>query len=228
MVKRYLGLIGAVMILCSASISLVAAETKEELTGYLGPEIYAKLSDVEVRKGIKVRRWVGPKLNFANFKSVLVDDVIFHPEPEPGPQVSAETLDAVRASLTGKLRDKIGTVLNLSSAPGPEVLRLQVAITGVEIKTEGMKVYEVLPIAAVFGGLKALTGTREREVQVFLEFKVSDSETGEVIGAAVRRVTGENLENARQQLKLDHIVEDLEAVAVETQNVLSEMLAEPR
>ena len=127
--------------------------------------------------------------------------------------MSEETLDAVITYLTEKVSDKIGAVFNLASEPGPEVLRMQAAITGVEITTEGMKAYEVVPVAAIFGGLKALTGTRDREVLVFLEVKLSDSETGEMVGAALRRIEGEKLEGTKDQLKLEHLKKNLDAVS---------------
>lgn len=211
-------------LLVSIGNQVRAAQEEEELSGYLGPEIYQRLEDVTVRKGTKVRRWIGPKLSFANYKKVLVEEVIFHPEPAPGPQVSAETLAQVKAYLTEKLTSKIGAVLQITDEPGPDVLRLNVAITGVEVKTEGMKAYEVLPVAAVFGGLSAMVGSRDKEVLVFLEFRVADSETGEVIGAAVRRVQGKKLKNAREQLKLIHLQGNIDEFGDEMNVILHDMV----
>ena len=224
---RYTSLGALVAMLCIFSAGAMAAkEELPEVSGYLGPEVYAMLEEVEIRDGRKARRWIGPKLSFANYKKVLVEEVILYPEPEPGPQVSQETLDAVRVYLTEKLRDKVGAVLNLVSEPGPEVLRFQVAITGVEITTEGMKVYEIMPVAAVFGGLKALTGTRDREVVVFLEGKMSDSETGEIVGAAVRKLEGEKLKGTKDQLKLEDLQGNLDTVTDDAESALREMMGE--
>ena len=203
-----------------------SAEDAAKVSGYLGPEVYAMLEEVEIADGRKARRWVGPKLSFANYKSVLIEEVILFPEPEPGPQVSRETLDAVRDYLTAKLREKASAVLNVASEPGPQVLRMQTAVTGVKITTEGMKAYEVLPVAAVFGGLKALAGERDRDVLVFVEFKLSDSETGEMVGAAVRRVEGAKLKSTKDQLLLEHLRDNLDSVTDDAQSTMSHVLGE--
>lgn len=213
----------------SLLFSLSVAAAKKEApsySGYLAEDIYPKLEEIEIHKGVTAKRWIGPRLNFSNFKSVLIEDVILYPEPEPGPQVSAETLEAIRSYATEKLTAKVGSVLKLADEPGPQVLRVQAAITGVEIKTEGMKTYEIVPVAAIFGGLKALTGKRDREVHVFIEVSFSDSETGEVVGAAVRSVEGEHLKGKKDQLGLEDMQESLDSATDDAQKVLAGILAE--
>jgi hypothetical protein len=65
----------------------------------------------------------------------------------------------------------MGAVMTLSNDPGPQTVRVQAAITGVEIKTEGMKAYEVVPVTAIFGATKALQSLHWRRVRrVRLEF----------------------------------------------------------
>jgi O-succinylbenzoate synthase len=213
-------------ILTFMSVEALPAEDLTKVSGYLGPEVYAMLEEVDIADGRKVKRWIGPKLNFANYKSVLIEDVILFPEPQPGPQVSQETLDAVKDYLTEKLQKKVSSVLKVAPGTGPEVLRMQTAVTGVKITVEGMKAYEVLPVAAVFGGLEALSGERDENVVVFVEFKLSDSVTGEMVGAAVRRVEGEKLKNAKDQLLLEHLQDNLDTVADEAQSTMSHVLGE--
>jgi hypothetical protein len=137
-----------------------------------------------------------------------------------------ETLDQIRSYLTEKLNAKVGAVLNVTTEPGPGVLRMQTAVTGVEIKTEGMKAYEVVPVAAIFGGIKALTGKRDRDVRVYVEAKFSDSQSGEVIGAALRKVEGEQLKGKKDQLELEDMQKSLDGATDDAQGFLSGMLAE--
>jgi hypothetical protein len=202
------------------------AADEPQYSGFLGDEVYAKLELVEIRKGTVAQRWVGPKLNFANYKSILVDDVVLYPKPQPGPQVSAETLKAIQDYVSEKLTMKVGSVLNLADGPGSQVLRLQAAITGVEIKTEGMKAYEIVPVAAIFGGLKAATGKRDREVRVFVEAKFTDSVTGELVGAAVRRIEGEKLKGKKDQLSLEDMQENLDSAADDAKNTLDKVFSD--
>ena len=222
---------GLLALFCFVSLGAVAAEksknenTEEEhFSGYFDEDIYAKMVDVEVKTGALVKRWIGPKLSFANYKKILIEPVGFYPEPEISEQVSEETLDAIVTYLTQKLDEKIGSVLNLTSEPGPEVLRLQVALTGVEIKTEGMKAYEVVPVAAIFGGLKAMTGNRAQDVTVFFEAKLSDSVTGEIVGAALRRFEGEKLKGTRDKLDLEDLKKSLDEAGDDTEAAFGEVL----
>lgn len=194
-------------------------------SGFLGDDaVYARLEDVKINKGSKAKRWIGPSLSLANYQKVLIDNVVLYPEPSPGPQVSAETLDKISAYLSEKLKEKVGAVLNLAEEAGPGVMQLQVAVTGVAIKTEGMKVYEVLPVAAIFGGVKAMTGRRDRDVHVFLEARMLDSQTGELIGAAMRRVEGEDLKGKKDQLSLADMQPALDQITDEAASNLSGML----
>jgi hypothetical protein len=210
----------------TTSSAWAAEENLEDVSGYLGPEVYKKLVEVEIRDGTRARRWIGPKLNFANYKKVLIEEVVLHPKPEPNPQVSQELLDEVTDYLTLKLVDKMGAVLQLSFDPGPDVVRVQAAITGVEITTEGMQVKELVPIAAIFGGIKAITGNRNQDVLVFFEVKFTDSMTGEMIGALVRRIEGKQLEGVRDQLRLEHLEESLDQASSDGGAAMKRMIEE--
>lgn len=213
------------LLFLTASSAWAAEDELRYISGYLEPEIYKKLEAVDIRDGVTGFRWVGPKLNFANYKKVLIEEIVLYPKPEPTPQVSKETLDQMVDYLTVKLVDKIGAVLQLSFDPGPDVVRMQAAITGIEITTEGMQPKEIVPVAAIFGGLKALSGTRDQDVVVFFEAKFLDSVTGELIGAIVRQIEGEQLEGKREKLEMKHLEKSLDQASSDGQAVLKEMKA---
>ena len=204
--------------------SMATADDEQTYSGYLAEEVYGKLEKVEIREDETAERWLGPKMSLANYKAILIEPVILYPEPEPGPQVSEETLDEIRDYLTEKLTAKVGSVLNVADEASPTVLRMRTAVTGVEIKTEGMKAYEVVPVAAIFGGVKALTGKRDREVRVFVEVEFSDSVSGELVGAVVRRLKGENLEGKKDQLALEDVQPELDVATDDAQGIMKEML----
>jgi len=205
--------------------SSLPAEKSAPTSGYLGKDIYAKLEKLETDNNVDAMRWLDPRLNFTNYQKILIDNVVLYPEPVPGPQVSAETLEKIQAYLTQALVAKVSTVVEVTNEPGPGVLRMDTAVTGVEIKTEGMQVYEVVPVAAVFGGVKALTGTRARDVQVFLEVKFSDSQSGEVIGAAIRKIEGRQLEGMKDELELEDMQESLDTAIDDAQREISRVMA---
>lgn len=216
------GILG--LLLLPTSSAWAAEENLEDVSGYLGPEVYKKLEEVEIRDGVVARRWIGPKLSFANYKKVLIEEVVLHPKPEPTPQVSEETLDKVTDYVTLKLVDKIGAILELTFDPGPDVVRVEAAITGVEITTEGFQTRELVPVAAIFGGIKAITGNRNQDVLVFLEVKITDSVSGEMIGALVRRIEGKQLEGVRDELQLEDLEESLDHASSDGQAAIKGMI----
>lgn len=187
-------------------------ENRIPRSGFLDDATYDRLELVNIPNDEAARRWLGPNLNFANFKTVLIEPVVMYPEPEATDQVSVETLQAISDYSTELLREKIGAVLTLAEAPGPGVLRVRGALTGVSVTTEGMKPYEIVPVAAVLGGFKALTGKRDRDVWVFFEMRFEDSVSGELVGASFRSVKGDQLKGKKDQLSLEDMKESLDTV----------------
>ena len=97
-------------------------------------------------------------------------------------------------------------------------------MTGVAVKTESMKAYEVVPVAAIFGGIKAMSGKRDRDVHVFLEARLVDSQSGELIGAVLRRVAGEDLKGKKDQLTLEDMQGSLDQVSDDAAGALGKVL----
>ena len=171
-------------------------------------------------------RWISPSLSLANYKRVLIEPAVLYPEPEPTPQVSAETLRQIEEHLNKGVRKRVGEVLQLTDTPAPDVVRIEPAVTGVVIKTQGMKAYEVLPVAAVFGGAKAAAGKRKQDVRVFMEVRISDSKSGELLGMVVRTVEGEPLKGKKDELELDDVEDDLNTVTDDVKASIEDMLVE--
>ncbi|MEM6583452.1 MAG: DUF3313 family protein, partial [Pseudomonadota bacterium] len=82
---------------------------------------------------------------------------------------------------------------------------IQYAITGVYIGDEGMKAIELLPVAAVIGLGQAATGTRDQIVQLVVEGKATDSESGKSVAEAIYKGVGKDLPNDTTQLTADDV-----------------------
>ncbi len=208
-----------------ATVLEVMADAHEGNSGFLGDDsVYARMDKVDIKGDSAGKRWIGPKLTPANYKAVLVEDVVLYPAPEPTEQVSAETLEQISQYLTQQMNKKVASRVTTTDTAGPGVLRMEAAVTGVMVKTEGMKAYEVLPVAAVFGAAQAATGTRDRDVKVFIEVKLSDSESGELVGAVLREAAGKPLDNKKDQLTLGDMQDSLDGMTNDASAHLSESL----
>jgi hypothetical protein len=201
---------------------LAWADDEARNSGFLGDDsVYARLQEVEIHKGAKGKRWFAPHLNSENYQSALVDDVVLYPKPEPGPQVSAETLEEIQKYLSSELRGKIAAVIPSADAAGPGVLQIQTAVTGVDVAGEGLHVTELIPVSAIFHGVQAARGKRKEDVQVFVEVKLLDSESGELVGAVVRQIEGEKLKGKKDQLTLADMQDSLNQVSEDSAGALS-------
>jgi hypothetical protein len=95
---------------------------------------------------------------------------------------------------------------------------MRAAITGVNAENEGMKWYEVVPVAAVVGGVSAASGHRDQETTLFIEAEFIDASNNQTVAKVVRKVFGSTLSNADQKittkdfkLAIDKLTNDLQA-----------------
>ena len=116
-----------------------------------------------------------------------------------------QTLTELQNYMSNGAKATLGTkyriVPNAQSAPaGAKVLNLRAAITGVSASNEGMKWYEVVPIAAVVGATSAATGHRDQDTTLFIEAELVDARTNQTVVRVVRKLFGKTLENSSQKI----------------------------
>jgi hypothetical protein len=70
----------------------------------------------------------------------------------------------------------------------------------VSASNEGMKWYEVVPIAAVVGATQAATGHRDQDTNLFIEAEMIDVKTNQTVAKVVRKVFGTQLSNESQKI----------------------------
>jgi hypothetical protein len=79
---------------------------------------------------------------------------------------------------------------------------VRTAITAVRTDTEGLKAYEVIPVALVFAAVNTASGGRDELTSIFIEGEGVDSQTGEVLVQFARKDAGPELENNTEKLTL--------------------------
>lgn len=162
-----------------------------EYSGYL-PN-YSDLTQTTGPDGETFLRYINPKLNPANYSAIIVDPVVFYPKAEPTAQVSQATLDQIRGYGTTCLRQAIASRVRVVDAPGPGVVKLQVALTGVATTAAGLKPYQYVPQAFVISmAINAVEGAPQQS-KLLVEALGTDSVSGEVLSKVIRTHTGERL-----------------------------------
>ncbi|MCL6702384.1 DUF3313 domain-containing protein [Pseudomonas sp. T1.Ur] len=190
---------------CIASLALAGCASKvtqpNEYSGFLGD--YSRLKEEKSPSGAEVMRWVDPKIDLAKFSSVYIEPTQLYPKPQPTVKIPPATLAGITSYYDQALKREAGRSLPLATSPGPGVLVVRAAITAVSSKTEGLKPYEVIPIALVAAAVSTASGIRDQETTLGTEAVFLDGGNNAVIAQVVRKGTGKPLSNDSQVMKPD-------------------------
>lgn len=204
---RKIGVIGlAVSLLVVGGCAAKQTEklaSKQQYSGYLSN--YSDLTEVKAKNGLEYLRWESPEAKSGKYTKIYPKGASFYPQLTPEQQASRQTLIEVRDYYNEAVKREYAAMGVLADAPGPGVAQAEFAITGVYIQAEGMKAYDVVPIAAVISLTEAATGERDRIVQLVVEGKLTDSQSGKLLASAVYKGLGKDLPNDKAQLTLDDL-----------------------
>ena len=201
---KFSSMIGTV---CIASLALAGCSSKvtqpDEYSGFLGD--YSRLKEEKSPSGAEVMRWVDPKIDPGKYTHLYIEPTQLYPKPQPTVKIPAATLYGITAYYDQALKREAGKSLPLASSPGPGVLVMRAAITAVGSKTEGLKPYEVIPIALVAAAVSTASGIRDQETTLGTEAVFIDGGNNAVVAQVVRKGTGKPLSNESQVMKPDDV-----------------------
>lgn len=189
--------------LCIASIGVVGCASKvtqpDEYSGFL--KDYGKLQEAKSPSGVEVMRWVDPKLNLGRYTAVYIEPTQFYPQPQATTKIPQATLNGIKAYYNEALKRELSKSMPLANGPGPGTIVVRAAITAVSSKAEGLKPYELIPIALVAAAVNTASGGRDEETTLGTEAVFLDGDTNQVVAQVVRKGTGKELENDAQVMK---------------------------
>ncbi|WP_416467824.1 DUF3313 domain-containing protein [Pseudomonas sp. LFS044] len=196
-----------ITLLCAALLAVAACSSNrvdpKDYSGFL--QDYSRLQPAESPSGAPVMRWIDPKVSASQYTQIFIEPSQFYPKPQPTAVISAQTLQEITRYFNEALRREMGSVLTLVKAPGPGTIVVRPAITAVSTGNEGLKPYEVIPIALVAAGVNTAMGGRDQEVDVGVEAAFLDGASQKVLAQVVRKGTGKELENDTQKLTLNDV-----------------------
>jgi hypothetical protein len=172
--------------------------TEPKYSGWL--KDYSGLTEQTDPKGNKVMRFVSPDVTQGKYNAVIVEPVVFYPEPQTSPQVSAEALQQLSAYMTKKMKEDLTAKgISVVDAPGKGVVRLRTAITSIGVQVEGRSAYQYIPQAFIISGAYRAAAGNPYQGALRLEVEATDSMTGERLVVGVRSGVGEALGRARSE-----------------------------
>jgi hypothetical protein len=160
-------------------------------------------------KGNTIMRFVSPDLTQEKYNSLLIEPIVYYPEPQTTAQISAEALDKVAAYMTAQFKqDCVAKGINVVDAPGRGIVRVRLAITSVGVKVEGRSAYQYIPQAFVVSAAYRAAAGDPYQGALRLEIEGTDSVTGERLVVSVRSGVGEALGRARSEAKAPMLTVD--------------------
>lgn len=197
--KQLMAVAGIVLAAGCSSVPPV----EKNYSGYLGD--YSQLKAVEVADGSDVRRWVKSDIQKGKYKKIVVQPVTFFPAPRTSNQVRLEALHKISNYMTERVRQELSKYFEITDVAGADTVNMQVAITGVSTPLEGLKYYEVIPLASIYAGATAIMGARDKVTVIYVEGIVTDSVTGEELAKGLRQGVGESLRDSKEQLDVEKV-----------------------
>lgn len=206
-----IGLSSLLLAGCASNLS-----KPEEYSGFL--KDYSRLKEAKSPSGAPVMRWIDPHLDSKAYTSVYIEPTQFYPEPAPTQQIPASTLQGITRYYDQALKRELAKSLPLASGPGPGVIVVRAAITAVSSRTEGLKPYEVIPIALVAAAVTTAAGSRDQETDIATEAVFLDGGSQKVLAQVVRKGTGEPLENTSTVMKPQDVKNVIDGWAMDLHN----------
>lgn len=192
--------------LCTVLLLTACSSTTTQPSQYSGfLSDYSQLRPAQSASGAPVMRWVSPDFKKQNYRSVLVELPVFYPLAKPTSQISQETLDEIANALQQAIQLELAGQYQIVDQADQDTLVLRTAISAVNLSPEGLKVYEVIPVALVVAAASTAAGTRDLNSEIYVEAEAIDGRTSQPMARIVRKGHGLALENDSTQLRLQDI-----------------------
>lgn len=162
-------------------------EAPAAVTGFFGND-YSKLTPGT--KGQAAMVYINPDAQWSKYDKIMLEPIEFWDSANSG--VSPEDQHTLTAYFHNKLKEDLEKHFKLVDQGGPGVLVLQGAMVNATAATPGLRsVSVIIPQARILNAVQSLgTGSYAFVGSAEAEMKVSDSETGELLAAAIDKRSG--------------------------------------
>lgn len=198
--RKMYGLLSVALILMLSACAETRHATHVDKSGFLGRELYEKMSPGDPSKGESAALiWVDPTMSgrHPNLKGVILDHIVLYRQPQHlGGGNSNEASQELLNYFYNRMYVELSKRYELVDKPGPETVRIQVALTDYEQSWVALDMIStIVPQLRAVSTLKALATEKPAFVgEAQIEVKLSNAQTGEIVAAGVdRRVGGKKL-----------------------------------
>ena len=174
---------------CGGSYQARSVEVKNALL--VNPDILEKGTGEQA-----LYRYRNPKVNPADYNKILLEPVLVFKEAELS-SGELENYKKLANNFQLYLSQEISKQMVMTTEPGPGTLRFQAAIVDADSSKPVRTILSFTPYGIGINLAKyATTGKQTAVGEITVEMKITDAQTGELLGDAIdRRVGGKNAKN---------------------------------
>jgi hypothetical protein len=174
---------GAVLI-TAALLSACASTPPPAQSGFLGD--YSKLQPASDREGVMI--YVDQTADLRPYTKLYFDPVQVLVTPAPDqPPPPPDVLQRIGGQFQSSLQRELVPAYQIVAAPGPDVLRVRSAITGLQPAKPEAGAIDYVPIKALYNVGREAAGSGPRVAEMRAEVEVLDPSGKRVVAATVTR-----------------------------------------
>lgn len=154
---------------------------------------YSKLRPVEGKEG--ALRYVNRTVNWRPYNKLYIDPVqiVVSSDPEAYKGVQPDVLKRMADSFKTAFVNAVTPSYQIVNAPGPDVLRVRLAITEVHPVSSPLGVTDFIPLKALFNAGRAAAGASPRVAEITAEFEVLNGQEQQVAAVVATRKSDQDL-----------------------------------
>lgn len=172
-----------------------ASAPTQTATGFLGD--YLQLQPAPDREGVML--YIDKSVDLRPYTKLMIDpvQVLVTPVPEQ-PAVPADVVQRVGAQFQESMRRALAPAYQIVDQPGPDVLRVRSAITGLQAAKPEGGAMDYLPFKAIYNVGREAAGAGPRVVEMKAEIEVLDPSGKRVVAATATRKGDQKLPQGEQ------------------------------
>jgi hypothetical protein len=175
------------LLACVLVTGQVWAEENVQVSGFLGD--YSQLKPAADRPGVML--YIDKSGDYHNSNKILFDpvEVVLAPNPDYK-GVQPDTLKRMADAFASAFNNALQPDYQVTTTPGPDVLRVRLAITGVQPAKTELSAADFIPLKAIFNAARSAAGEAPRVAEMTAEIEVLDA-SGKRIAAATATRKGD-------------------------------------
>ncbi|MCP9760478.1 DUF3313 domain-containing protein [Aquitalea sp. S1-19] len=147
-------------------------------------------------EGQSTMRYINRTANWKAYNKIMFEPVavILSDNPEYSVNsLSPAVKKRIADGMLNAFRQELAQDFQLVNAPGPDVIRVRSAITGIQAVDPALTPTDFIPVKALFNAGREVTGTAPRVVEITAEMEILDPNNRQIAAGVASRKADESM-----------------------------------